>query len=181
LNQSHSAQNHLLRELMEMLLRYHRYLGLSHPEYVLLQACIQYDDLFTIEDVTGFSEEEILRMLRSLEARKIIDLEAGQYIDLGKLYFLLKEVERSLLPFREILIHEYAQQNKTGQKHIGFVELVPMKKGIAVRLANGQFLSLRHTLELSKELYQYVQSAKEEELKKSNEKEADSHQKNQEM
>lgn len=176
----HSTQNQLLRELMAMLLRYHRYLGLSHQEYVLLQACIQYDDLFTIEDVTGFTEEEILRMLRSLEARKIIDLEAGQYIDLGKLYILLKEVERNLLPFREILIQEYAQQKNSSHKHIGHVELVPMKKGIAVRLANGQFLSLRHTLELSKELYQFVQSAKEEEIQKSNEQ-TDSEQKNQEV
>lgn len=155
-----------LQHLQELLLRYHRYLGLDHKQYVVLETCLQFDDLDVICEITGFSEEQILDMLAELLERNVIQLNDAYQIDVEKLYELLKYVEQTTVPFRKLLIYEYAQHHRFSgsEKHIGQVELVPMKRGIAVRLHNGLFLSLRQTKELSQELLAFASSMSEDEL-----------------
>lgn len=155
--------------LHEMLLRYHRYLGLSHKQFILLHTWIQFDDIYMIEDITGFTEDQIIAMLTDLMERNIIQFDQNNEINLKKLYETLQHVEKTALPFRDVLIYEYKNQKSIpSRKHIGHVELVPMQEGIAVRLQNGLFLSLRQTLELSQELHHFAQSMKEEELQQLN-------------
>lgn len=154
--------------MSEMLLRYHRSLGISHEQLILLQACIQLEDFSEIEEVTGFSEEKIMHIFNQLQERKIIHFNDQDELDLKQLHETLKQVERNHMPFKELLTQEYAKSARTNQKHIGFVELVPMKKGIGVRTGSGRFLSLKQTKDLGQELLMFAQSMKEDDLKRLN-------------
>lgn len=158
----------VMYSISEMLLRYHRALGITHEQLILLQASIQMDDFSEIEDVTGFPKEKIMQLFSQMSERKIIRFNDRKELDFQHLYETLKVVEKRSLPFRELLTREYSKAARTNQKHVGHVELVPMKKGIAVKLADGTFLSLKQTKDLSAELLIFAQSMKEEDLQRFN-------------
>ncbi|SHE47136.1 hypothetical protein SAMN05444392_101605 [Seinonella peptonophila] len=162
------TENHtsFVYQLLELLLRYHRYLGLDHEQYFLLHTCIQYDDIDMIEEITGFTEQKIVQMMEEMIEQKIIKYDQNSGIDLEYLFSYLKVVEQQFMPFRELLIRDYQdQKNHPDKKHIGHVELLPMKKGIAVRLADGKLLSLKRMQQLSEELTHYVAYATEKKQK----------------
>lgn len=161
---NNTNNNQMLTKVLDMLLRYHRHLGLTHEQYILLHSCIQYDDMAVIEDITGFSEKKIIKMLEELMEKDLIVYHAQKGIEIEQLYERLLAAEKSTLSFRELLIREYQKD----RKHIGYVELVPMKEGIAVRLQDGKMLPLEKVRELTEELNLYVQSAMKEELQQSN-------------
>lgn len=159
-------EKQILLKVLDLLLRYHRHVGLSHEQYILLHTCIQYDDMTTIEDITGFSEQKILTMLKELMEKQLIVYNTENGIEIEPLYEKLLAAERSALPLREMLVREY--QNKNDRQHIGHVELVPMKEGIAIRWKDGNMLTFEKTRELIEELNTYIKSAVKEELQQTN-------------
>lgn len=159
-------EKQILLKVLDLLLRYHRHVGLSHEQYILLHTCIQYDDMTTIEDITGFSEQKILTMLKELMEKQLIVYHTENGIEIEPLYEKLLAAERSALPLREMLVREY--QNKNDRQHIGHVELVPMKEGIAIRWKDGNMLTFEKTRELIEELNTYIKSAVKEELQQTN-------------
>lgn len=163
---SSTDETKVLLKVLDLLLRYHRHLGLSHEQYILLQTCIQYDEMETIEDITGFTEQKIVAMLKELMEKKLIVYHAEKGIEIEPLYEKLMVIERSALPLRELLVREY--QNNQDRPYIGKVELVPMKEGIGVRWGDGNMLSLDKTRELVEELNTYIKSAMKEELQQTN-------------
>lgn len=156
----------ILLKVLDLLLRFHRHLGLTHEQYILLQTCIQYDDMETIEDITGFSEQRIVTMLKELMEKKLIVYHPDDGIEIEPLYEKLLAVERSTLPLRELLMREY--KNKQDGSYIGNVELIPMKEGIGVRWSDGNMLTLEKTKELVAELNTYIKSAVKEEIQHTN-------------
>lgn len=165
-NKENSNEAKLLFKVLDLLLRYHRHLGISHEQYILLQTCIQYDDMETIEDITGFTEQQIVAMLQELMEKKLIVYHSEKGIEIEPLYEKLLAVERNALPLREFLMREY--KNKQDRSYIGNVELIPMKEGIGVRWQDGNMLTLEKTRELIEELNAYIKSAVKEELQQTN-------------
>ncbi|MCH5584122.1 hypothetical protein MK805_03965 [Shimazuella sp. AN120528] len=163
-----TTQHSFLQHLLKLLLRYHRRLGLNQQQYVLLHSCIQFDDMDVLEEVTGLSEDQIMKSLTELANRKIIAFTPDKNIDLEYLHQLLNMVEQDNIPFREILIKEYVSEKKHKTGHVGQVELVPMNSGIAVRLRNGTFLTIARLRELAEEFELFAGSIKEEEIWKVN-------------
>jgi hypothetical protein len=151
-----------------LLLRYHRRLGLNQQQYVLLHSCIQFEDMDVLVEVTGLSEEQINKALMDMANRKVIAFTPDKNIDLEHLYHLLNMIALDDIPFREILVKEYVNEKKQKSGHIGHVELVPMNRGIAVRLRNGTFLTIARLRELAKEFGLFAESIKEEEIWKVN-------------
>lgn len=155
----HTNESGQLLNVLDMLLRYHRHLGLSHEQYLLLHTCIQYHEMAAIQDITGFSEGKIVKMLKELMDQDLIVYHAQKGIEIEQLYEKLLEAEISVMPLRELLIREYKKDNR----HIGHMEFVPMNEGIAVRMQNGKLLPLEKIRELTEELNRYIQSAMQEE------------------
>ncbi len=165
---SNPNEKQILIKVLDLLLRYHRHLGLSHEQYILLHTCIQYEDMTTIEDITGFSEQKIVSMLTELMEQQLIVYHAEKGIEIEPLYEKLLAAERSTLPLREMLVREYQNKNQNERQQIGRVELVPMKEGIAIRWLDGNMLTLEKTRELIDELNTYIKSAVKEELQQTN-------------
>lgn len=164
---SNTNEKQLLLKVLDLLLRYHRHLGLSHEQYILLHTCIQYNDMPTIEDITGFSEKKIVTMLKELMDKQLIVYNSENGIEIEPLYEKLIVAERSALPIRDLLVREY--QNKTDRsQYIGQVDLVPMKEGIAVRWKDGNYFTLEKTRELVEELNTYIKSAVKDEIQQTN-------------
>jgi hypothetical protein len=159
-----TAQQPFLQQLHKLLLRYHRKLGLDQQQYVLLHSCIHFDEMDIIMEVTGLQEDDIMKTLMDLANRKIISFTANKSIDLNYLYHLLRMIAQDDMPFRDVLVQEYVQENKQNGDHIGHVELVPMNNGIAVRLRNGTFLSISRLRELAEEFGLFAESIREEEI-----------------
>jgi hypothetical protein len=166
--QTMTTQQSFLQHLLKLLLRYHRRLGLNQQQYVLLHSCIQFDDMDVLVEVTGLSEDQIMQALIELANRKVIAFTSEKKIDLEYLHHLLSMVEQDNIPFRDLLIHEYVNEKKKKNDYIGRVELIPMNKGIAVRLRNGAFLTTTRLRELAKEFGIFAESIKEEEIWKVN-------------
>ncbi|SFJ41239.1 hypothetical protein SAMN05421852_10918 [Thermoflavimicrobium dichotomicum] len=163
------SNEQLIARLSKKLLRYHRHLGLNHQQYVLLHTFIQYDDIETIEDITGFKEDKIIAMLEEMMNAGLIDLNEDNEVDLEHLYNRLERVEKDMTPLRELLVQEYKKYyDHPDKKYFGHIELIPMTKGIGVRLQDGTMMSLKHVRELSKELLIFAQSTTEEDLKQMN-------------
>ncbi|RAL26627.1 hypothetical protein [Thermoflavimicrobium daqui] len=159
----------LLARLNKKLLRYHRHLGLNHQQYVLLNTFIQYDDIEVIEDITGFKEEKIIAMLEEMMKSHLIDLNEENEVDLDHLYSRLERIEKEMTPIRDLLVQEYKKFYEQPEKRTyGLVELIPMTKGIGVRLQDGTMMSLKHVRELSKELLIFAQSTTDEDIKQMN-------------
>lgn len=159
-----TTQQSFLQQLLKLLLRYHRILGLNQQQYVLLHSSIQFNDMDVLIEVTGLSEDQITKSLMELANRKVIAFTPDKSIDLEYLHHLLTMVEQDNIPFREILIQEYMSENRKKTGHIGHIELVPMNSGIAVRLRNGMFLTVARLRELAKEFGLFADSMKEEEI-----------------
>lgn len=166
--QTMTTQQSFLHHLFKLLLRYHRRLGLNQQQYVILHSCIQFNDMDVLVEVTGLSEDQIMKSLIEMENRKVIALTRDKKIDLEYLHHLLNMVEQDNIPFRDILIQEYVNEKKKKNEYIGRVELVPMNRGIAVRLRNGVFLTTARLRELAEEFGLFAESIKEEEIWKVN-------------
>lgn len=161
-NKSNDKQK--LLKVLDLLLRYHRHLGLSQEQYILLHTCIQYDDMSTIEDITGFTEQKIVTMLQELMEKQLIVYHSESGIEIEPLYEKLLLAERSTLPLREMLIREY----KKDRQQIGQIKLVPMKEGIAPQWYDGNAFTLDKIRELIEEMNNYIKSAVKEELQQTN-------------
>lgn len=162
-----TTQQSFLQHLLKLLLRYHRRLGLNQQQYVILHSCIQFNDMDVLVEVTGLSEDQIMKSLIEMANRKVIAFTRDKNIDLEYLHHLLSMVEQDNIPFRDILIQEYVEKKKKNE-YIGRVELIPMNKGIAVRLRNGAFLTTARLRELAEEFGLFAESIKEEEIWKVN-------------
>jgi hypothetical protein len=158
MTQSNTNDNQKLLKILDMLLRYHRHLGLSHEQYLLLHTCIQYDEMTAIKEITGFSEGKIIKMLKELMEKELIIYQVQKGIEIDPLYDKLMEAELTAVPFRELLIRDYQQD----RSHIGHMEFVPMKEGIAVRMRSGKYLPVEKVRELMEELNRYLQTARQE-------------------
>ncbi|SDY03678.1 hypothetical protein [Thermoactinomyces sp. DSM 45892] len=154
--------------MSEMLLRYHRIIGMNHEQLILLQASIQLHDAVEIEEATGFSRDTIAELFSQISELGVIRFNERNELDYQDLFETLKSIEKRSMPFRERLTREYSKASRTNQKHVGHVELVPVKKGVAVKLMDGTFLSIKQTKDLSNELMMFAQSMKEEDLQRFN-------------
>ncbi|MDQ0417520.1 hypothetical protein J2Z48_001693 [Croceifilum oryzae] len=154
--------------MSEMLLRYHRIMGMNHEQLILLQASIQLHDAVEVEEATGFSRDTVMELFSQMSELGIIRFNERKELDYQDLFETLKSIEKRSMPFRERLTREYSKASRTNQKHVGHVELVPVKKGIAVKLTDGTFLSIKQTKDLSNELNMFAQSMKEEDLQRFN-------------
>ncbi|WP_028775572.1 hypothetical protein [Shimazuella kribbensis] len=159
-----TTQPSSLQQLLKLLLRYHRRLGLNQQQYVLLHSCIQFDDMDVLVEVTGLPQDEIMKSLMELANCKVITFTADKNIDLKHLHGLLSMIALDDIPFRELLVKEFVNQKKQKFKHIGHVELVPMNNGIAVRMRDGTYLSIARLKELTEEFSLFAESIKEEEI-----------------
>jgi hypothetical protein len=115
-------------------------------------------------EVTGLPEEEIMKSLMDLANRKVITFTPDKNIDLEHLRGLLSMIALDDIPFRELLVKEFVNQKKQKSKHIGHVELVPMSRGIAVRMRNGTYLPIARLKELTEEFSLFAESIKDEEI-----------------
>jgi hypothetical protein len=159
----------LLINLSKKLLRYHRHLGLDHQQFVLLNTFILYDDIEIIEDITGFKEEKIISLLEEMMKNELIDLNEDNEVDLEHLYKRLDRIEKDQMPIRDVLVQEYKKYyDQPEHNYYGLIELIPMTKGIGIRLMDGTMMSLKHVRELSKELMIFTQLTSEEDLKQMN-------------